>query len=233
MAEQFSATQPGLGTQSLILHRMEAAEEELKFKAAFGKTITTPTEIYSNTQGWNSQSQFPQDEDAKIALGRKAADPSNCGGHQRDGTRCNKDCRAKICPHLSYWLKLLNSLVNQKCIKIRSLSVIPQISTLSELLSNWMLCIFYVCAFNSAYNVKISPHFLFSCFVFLVQNSRDAAAAGWRRWSSSVLLGWSGVSSHEPVTSDETAPLSHRPAGVWVWSHVLIFLVSSSVLKMD
>lgn len=70
MAEQFSTTQPGLGTQSLILHRMEAAEEELKLKQLSAKRLPHQLKCIQTHRAGIPKANFHR-TGMQIALGRK------------------------------------------------------------------------------------------------------------------------------------------------------------------
>lgn len=70
MAEQFSTTQPGLRTQSLILHRMEAAEEELKLKQLSEKRLPHQPECIPTHRAEIPKANFHRMK-TQIALGEK------------------------------------------------------------------------------------------------------------------------------------------------------------------
>lgn len=80
-AEQFSTTQLGLRTQSLILHCMEAAEEELKLKQLSEKRLPHQLKCIQTRRAGIPKANFHRTR-TQIALGRKlpASHPNSGGG---------------------------------------------------------------------------------------------------------------------------------------------------------
>lgn len=100
MAELFSTTEPGLRTQSLILRRMEAAEEELKLKQLSAKRLPHQLKCIQTHRAGIPKANFHRTM-TQIALGRKLPVLRILLATKKTESGGNKDRLSPICPRLT------------------------------------------------------------------------------------------------------------------------------------